>query len=157
MKARITTEADQDRIQKRVELTAPVSRVWCALTDHEEFGAWFRVQLDGPFEVGATTTGRMTFPGHEDVVWESVTERIVPEELFVFSWHPSAIDPDTTYAEDAKVVVEFRLEPTADGTCLTITETGFLQFPDSRRLEILRSNQEGWDLQAQHVAAHVES
>jgi uncharacterized protein YndB with AHSA1/START domain len=28
----------KDRIEKRVELKAPVSRVWRALTDHREFG-----------------------------------------------------------------------------------------------------------------------
>ena len=36
-----------DRIEKTIELNAPVSRVWRALTDHREFGAWFRVKLDG--------------------------------------------------------------------------------------------------------------
>lgn len=147
--------ADHDRIEKVVELAAPVSRVWRALTDHEEFGEWFRVRLDGPFSVGETATGNMTFPGHEDVRWESVTERMEPETLFVFSWPPSAVDPETTYPENAKVVVEFRLEPSERGTRLTITESGFLQFPESKRLEVLRSNREGWDIQAKNVAAHV--
>lgn len=151
------TQPDQDRIEKVVELAAPVPRVWRALTDHEEFGQWFRVRLDGPFEVGATTTGRMTFPGHEHVTWESVTEQMEPERLFAFSWPPSAVDPDTVYGEDAKVLVEFRLEPSGQGTRLTITESGFLQFPDSKRLEVLRSNREGWDIQAGNVAAHVAS
>jgi len=149
------TDADQDRIQKVVELEAPVSRVWRALTDHEEFGAWFRVRLDGPFEVGVRNTGRITYPGHEHMEWESVTERMEHERLFVFSWPPSAIDPDSEYDAGAKVVVEFRLEPTESGTRLTITESGFLQFPESKRLEVLRSNKQGWDLQAEHVAAHV--
>lgn len=149
------TEPDQDRIQKIVDLQAPPSRVWRALTDHEEFGAWFRVRLDGPFEVGATTTGRITYPGHEHVEWVSTTEKIEPERLFVFSWPPSALDPDTDYAPDAKVVVEFRLEPIEGGTRLTITESGFLQFPASKRLEALRSNQQGWAIQAGNIAAHV--
>ena len=35
-----------DVIEKRIELNAPVSRVWRALTDHREFGEWFRVKLD---------------------------------------------------------------------------------------------------------------
>ncbi len=148
---------DQDRIQKTVDLAAPISRVWRALTDHEEFGKWFRVRLDGPFEVGKTTTGRITYPGHEDMQWESVTERMEHEHLFVFSWPPSAIDPDTEYDADAKVVVEFRLQPTTTGTRLTITESGFLQFPESKRLEVLRSNRQGWDIQAENVAAHVAS
>lgn len=147
---------DQDRIEKVVDLAAPVARVWRAITDHEEFGAWFRVRLDGPFEVGATTTGNITFPGHEHVKWVSVTERMDHERVFVFSWPPSAVDPDTKYDADAKILVEFRLEPTSSGTRLTITESGFRQFPDSKRLEMLRSNEEGWDIQAGNVAAHVE-
>ncbi len=149
------TKTNQDRIEKIVDLEAPVSRVWRALTDHEEFGTWFRVRLDGPFEVGAVTTGRMTFPGHEHVAWESLTEQLVHEELFAFSWPPSAVDPDTKYDAGAKVTVEFRLEPTDQGTRLTITESGFLQFPEPKRLEVLRSNKQGWDIQAENVAAHV--
>ncbi len=148
---------DQDRIEKVVELAAPVARVWRAITDHNEFGEWFRVRLDSPFKVGETTTGNITYPGHEHVEWVSVTEQMVHESLFAFSWPPSAVDPDTEYDADAKVRVEFRLEPTEQGgTRLTITESGFLQFPESKRLEALRSNTEGWDIQAKHVAAHVE-
>lgn len=147
--------ADQDRIEKVVDLAAPVSRVWRALTDHEEFGQWFRVQLDGPFREGVTNTGNVTYPGYEHMEWVSTTERLEPERLFAFSWPPRILDPDTTYGDDAKVVVEFRLEPSEIGTRLTIIETGFLQFPDSKRLEVLRSNTEGWDLQAQNIAAHV--
>ena len=146
---------DQDRIIKVVDLKAPVSRVWRALTDHQEFGQWFRVSLDGPFQIGVLTTGHITHPGHEHVKWESVTEQMDHEQLFVFSWPPSAVDPDTDYDDGAKVMVEFRLEPTDQGTRLTITESGFLQFPESKRLEILRSNKDGWDLQAKNVAAHV--
>lgn len=148
---------DLDRLEKIVELAAPVARVWKAISDHEEFGTWFRVQLDSPFEVGATTTGHITYPNHEHVQWVSVTEQMEHERLFAFSWPPSAVDPDTEYASDAKVLVEFRLAPTENGTRLTITETGFLQFPESKRLEVLRSNAEGWNIQAKNVAAYVES
>lgn len=148
-------QANQDQIRKVVELEAPVSRVWRALTDHEEFGQWFRVRLDGPFRVGETTTGNVTYPGHEHMQWVSVTERMEHERLFVFSWPPGAIDPDTDYGDEARVLVEFRLEPSKKGTRLTITETGFMQFPESKRLEALRSNREGWDIQARNVADHV--
>ena len=151
----MAVEEDQDHIEKVVELNAPVERVWRALTDHEEFGEWFRVRLDGPFRVGETTRGKMTFPGHEHVEWISQTERMEPESLFAFSWPPSAVDPDTEYAGDAKVLVEFRIESTSSGTRLTIRESGFLQFPESKRLEILRSNVEGWEIQARNVTAHV--
>ena len=147
---------DQDKIEKIVDLAAPVARVWQAITDHKEFGEWFRVRLDNPFKVGETTTGSMTFPGHEHVKWVSMTEQMDHESLFAFSWPPSAVDPDTVYDKEAKVRVEFRLEPTETGTRLTISETGFQQFPEAKRLEVLRSNTEGWDIQAKNVATHVE-
>lgn len=145
----------QNQIEKIVELAAPVDRVWAALTDHEQFGSWFLVALDGPFEVGKTTTGRITAPGHEHVEWISTTERIEPERLFVFSWPPSAVDPDTTYDPGAKILVEFHLEPRGEGTRLRIVESGFMQFPDSVRIEALRSNIEGWNQQAKNIAAYV--
>jgi len=149
-------QVNQDRIEKVVELAAAVPRVWRAITDYREFGQWFRVRLDGPFKVGATTTGNITYPGFEHIKWESVTERLDHERLFAFSWPPSAVDPDTDYDDDAKVVVEFRLEPSEKGTRLTIIETGFLHFPASKRLEVLRSNKQGWDIQAENITAHVE-
>jgi len=152
----MSNHTDQDRIEKVVDLAAPVARVWRAITDHKEFGEWFRVRLDNPFKVGATTTGNITYPGYEHVKWVSVTEQMDHERLFAFSWPPSAVDPDTEYDAEAKVHVEFRLEPIGEGTRLTITETGFQQFPEAKRLEVLRSNTEGWDIQAKNVAAHVE-
>lgn len=148
-------DREQDSIEKIVELSAPVSRVWRAITDHVQFGEWFQVHLDGPFEVGAITTGHITYPGHEDVKWISTTEDMVPERRFVFSWPPGAVDPDTEYAADAKVTVMFGLEPTEHGTRLTITESGFKQFPVRKRLDILRSNTEGWNIQARHIADYV--
>lgn len=149
-------QPDQDRIEKTVDLAAPVSKVWRAITDHEEFGQWFRVRLDGPFEVGKMTTGNITYPGYEHMQWESLTERMETERLFAFSWPPGAVDPDTSYDDDAKVMVEFHLQSTDTGTRLTIIEFGFRQFPESKRLEILRSNSEGWDIQGRNVAEYVE-
>src|ERR1022692_1917089 len=60
-----------DRIEKRIELNAPVSRVWRVLTDYREFGEWFRVKLDGPFVPGQASRGQITYPGYEDVKWEA--------------------------------------------------------------------------------------
>ncbi len=151
------TQKDQDRIERVVELSAPVARVWRALTDHSEFGAWFRVRLDGPFVVGEVTRGNISYPGHEHLEWVSVTEVMEHERLFVFSWPPSAIDPDTAYSADAMVVVEFALEAIGDErTRLTITESGFLQFPESKRVGVMRSCAEGWGIQAQNIAEYLD-
>lgn len=147
----------ENRIVKTVDLKAPVSRVWRALTDYEQFGAWFRVKLDQPFEVGALSTGRMAYPGYEACPWRAVVEIIEPEKLFSFSWHDFDEASGADIADQPVMLVEFRLEPIAGGTRLTITESGFEALPDPRRLEVLRGNKEGWDIQAKNIADYVEA
>jgi len=148
----------QDRIEKHVELKAPIARVWQALTDHEEFGDWFQVKLDGPFVVGEVSTGQMTYPGYEHMKWEATVQTMEPERLFVFTWCPYAGDPDIDYSNEPQMLVEFRLEPTSNGTRLDISESGFNALPDdARRVDALRSNTQGWNEQVKNIAAHVES
>ena len=119
----------EDRIEKRIELKAPVSRVWRALTDHREFGEWFRVKLDGPFVPGQISRGQITYPGYEHVKWEAVVQKMEPERLFSFTWHPYAIDPKIDYSKETPTLVEFRLEKTASGTLLRAHRVRFRQDP----------------------------
>jgi uncharacterized protein YndB with AHSA1/START domain len=144
-----------ERIVKTVALNAPVARVWRALTDHHEFGQWFRVKLDGPFEPGVVSTGMMTYPGYEHYPWRAVVERMEPERVFSFRWHHLDEKSAGDIADQPSTLVEFRLEPSTEGTTLTISESGFESLPDHRRLEILRGNTEGWNIQANNIAAHV--
>lgn len=148
----------QDSIVKVIDLKAPVSRVWRAITDHREFGEWFQVDLENPFVVGEVTRGAVTYPGSEGVKWESTTEAIEPETLFSFSWHPYDDDDKSDYSDEPKMLVEFRLEPTPTGTRLTVTESGFSKLKDkAMAAEALRRNTHGWDVQAGHITAYVES
>ena len=145
-----------DRIEKTVEMKAPVSRVWRALTDFREFGTWFRVQLGGPFKPGQVSRGQMTYPGYEHLKWEAVVQKMEPERLFSFTWHPYAIDPKTDYTGEPQTLVEFTLEKTATGTRLRVVESGFDKVPASRRAEAFRMNDGGWAQQMQNIAQHVE-
>jgi uncharacterized protein YndB with AHSA1/START domain len=144
-----------DRIEKQIDLQAPPARVWRAITDHHEFGDWFRVKLDGPFEAGKVARGLVLHPGFEHVVWEVTVKEIQPETLFSFTWHPYAIDPKVDYSNEPATLVEFRLEPIASGTRLTISESGFAKIPSHRRDEAFRMNEQGWTQQAKNVARHV--
>jgi len=144
-----------DRIEMTIELKAPVSRVWRALTDHHEFGAWFRVRLDGPFVPGEVSRGQITYPGYEHVRWEAVIQKMEPERLFSFTWHPYAIDPNQ-YSSEPPTLVEFTLQSTATGTLLRVVESGFDKLPSKRRLEAFRMNDSGWNQQIQDIAGHVE-
>ena len=147
--------ASTDRIEKTIELRAPVSRVWRALTDHHEFGTWFRVKLDGPFVPGQVSRGHITYPGYEHVRWEAVVLKMEPERLFSFSWHPYAIDPKEDYSAEPPTLVEFTLEKTATGTLLRIVEQGFDKLPSRRRDEAFRMNDKGWSIQVENIAQHV--
>jgi len=145
-----------DSIEKRIELKAPLSRVWRAITDYREFGEWFRVDLEGPFVPGQVARGRITHPGYEHVTWEATVKEIEPERLFSFTWRPYAIDPNTDYSGEKPTLVEFRLEPTDTGTLLVITESGFDNVPANRRDEAFRMNDTGWAQQVKNIEAHVE-
>jgi uncharacterized protein YndB with AHSA1/START domain len=142
-----------NRIEKRIELKAPVSRVWRALTDYREFGEWFRVKLDGPFVAGQVSRGHITYPGYEHVKWEAVVQKM--ERLFSFTWHPYAVDPKIDYSKEPPTLVEFRLEKTPDGTLLVLTESGFDKIASDRRLEAFRMNDGGWTEQMKNIEKHV--
>lgn len=146
----------KDSIIKTVDLNAPVSRVWKALTDHKEFGEWFRVAIDGPFVAGEVSTGYMTYPGYEHFRWYATVKEIRPEELFSFTWCPYSDNPDADYSNEPTTLVTFRLEAVPAGTRLIVEESGFASLPDdSRRPEAMRMNTRGWDEQMKNIKAHV--
>ncbi len=148
-----------DRIEKRIELKAPVSRVWRALTDYREFGQWFRVKLDGPFVAGQVSRGQITYPGYEHVKWEAVVQKMEPEKLFSFTWpHAKSLDQANysgDYSKEPSTLVEFRLEKTAKGTLLLLTESGFERIPSDRRFEAFRRNDGGWTEQMKNIENYV--
>jgi uncharacterized protein YndB with AHSA1/START domain len=146
---------NNDRIKKRIELKAPISRVWRALTDYREFGLWFRVKVDGPFVPGKVSTGWITYPGYEHLKWEAVVQKMEAERLFSFTWHPYAVDPKMDYSKEPPTLVEFRLEATKGGTLLTVTESGFDKIPAGRRPEAFRMNERGWTEQMKNIESHV--
>jgi uncharacterized protein YndB with AHSA1/START domain len=147
----------QDRIEKRIELKAPLSRVWRALTDHREFGTWFRVALEGPFVPGQEVRGHITYPGYEHLVLTATVQRMEPEHLFSFTWHPYAIDPTVDYSSEQSTLVTFTLEATPTGTLLVLTESGFASLPPNRRDEAFRKNSQGWSSQMENISQHVGS
>jgi len=144
-----------DRIEKTIVLKAPQSRVWRALTDAKEFGQWFRVNLDGGFAEGATICGRSTHPGYEHLTMEMLIQRIQPEHLFSYRWHPYAVEPGVDYSAEPTTLVEFRLDEVAGGTRLTVVESGFDRLPRARRDEAFRMNDAGWAEQLKNIERHV--
>jgi|SRR5262245_48041196 len=144
-----------DRIEKQIVLRARRSRVWRALSDAEEFGKWFGVKLQGKFIEGATIRGPITYPGYEHLTMEVFVERMEPERYIAWRWHPYAVDAKVDYSTEPTTLVEFHLNETADGTELTVVESGFSQIPLGRRDEAFRMNESGWTQQMRNIERHV--
>jgi uncharacterized protein YndB with AHSA1/START domain len=146
-----------DRIEKRILLRAPLKRVWRALSDSREFGTWFGVRFDAPFAPGAHIGGKIVGSAvdpevakaqkqHEQIPFEITIDRIEPERLFSFRWHPNATEPGVDYSKEPTTLIEFTLEEVSNGVMLTVTESGFDQIPLARRVKAFTANEQGWGM-----------
>jgi len=146
-----------DRIEKKILLRAPRKRVWRALADTTEFGAWFGVKFDAPFAPGATLRGAIVGTKvnaevakaqkqYQDLPFEILIERIEPERLFSFRWHPNAVERGVDYSAEPTTLIEFVLEEVAGGVLLTVTESGFDGIPLARRAKAFTANEQGWGI-----------
>lgn len=148
-------QSTTDRIEKSLELNAPQSRVWRALTTAKEFSTWFRMSLEGEFAEGVSLFGSPTHPGFEHMKVELKIQRIDAERYFAYRWHPYPNDAKRDYSKEPMTLVEFFLEASGNGTNLRIVESGFDKLPADRRDEAFRMNDGGWTGQLKNIAKHV--
>ena len=151
-----------DHIEKKIFIKAPRSRVWRALSVPEEFGHWFGGRFEAKvFEPGArirvqhaptqvdpevAAMQEKALAEVKDKSWEMAIDRVIPERLFSFRWHPFAIDPKIDYSKEPTTLIEFTLEDAPGGTMLTVVESGFDKVPLERRLKAFEANAQGWGL-----------
>jgi uncharacterized protein YndB with AHSA1/START domain len=155
-----------DRIEKKILLRATLERVWRAISDSTEFGSWFGMKFDGPFRPGAkmsvTIVGTTVDPEvakqqaqHAGVAFEITIDKIEPERLFSFRWHPHAVEPGADYAAEPTTLVAFSLEQVADGVMLTVSESGFDQIPIDRRAKAFTANEGGWSIVVKLIEGYL--
>jgi len=144
-----------DRIEKKINISAPLSRVWRAISDAKEFGEWFKVKLEAPFVAGTTVHGQVTYQGYEHLRVELKIVELTPERYLAYRWRPNAIDPQKDYSTEPMTLVEFKLEPAPGGTLLTLVESGFDGIPLERRAEAFRGNESGWSAQLLNIERYV--
>ncbi|HXP64958.1 MAG TPA: SRPBCC family protein [Steroidobacteraceae bacterium] len=146
-----------DRIERKVTINAPRPRVWRAVSDAGEFGDWFGVNFKGKtFVAGKHIQGKITHPGYEHLTMEVLIERIEPEQLLSWRWHPAAIDPKVDYSQEPTTLVVFELKDVEGGTMLTVVESGLDKIPLARRADAFRLNSSGWEVQMVNVKKHVD-
>jgi uncharacterized protein YndB with AHSA1/START domain len=156
-----------NRIEKTIVLSAPLARVWRAISNSEEFGKWFGMAVDEPFVAGKRVVGQIRptqvdpeiaklQEPHTGAAFELIIERIEPERLLAFRWHPFAVDPSVDFSGEPTTLVEFVLAKDAGGTRLTITESGFEQLPLQRRADAFNANDGGWEAQTKLVEKYLD-
>lgn len=167
-----------DKIEKQVMLKAPISRVWRAISDSKEFGAWFGFTFEGPFVPGKPLKGTFNGQIDEATIMEHqrklglvpskvklpgkdatfcTVEKLEPERYFSFRWIPYGVDAEIDPVNEPTTLVEFRLEPVDGGTRLTIVESGFDRVPAHRRTRAFRMNEGGWAGQSENLKKYVEA
>ncbi len=146
-----------DRIEKKKILRAPRSRVWRAVTDAREFGAWFGVTLEGELALGAHVSGKLTVKGFEHMTMEIWVSAVEPERRFAFRWHPYAVDASVDYSKEPTTLVELTLSEAEGGTLLTVVESGFDAIPAARRAKAFEMNVQGWAIQLEQVAGYLDA
>jgi uncharacterized protein YndB with AHSA1/START domain len=156
-----------DRIEKQMVLKANRSRVWEALADSKQFGHWFGITFEGSFAPGATVHGTITgtkvdpeiAKGMEPMIglpYTMTIERMEPERVFSFRWHPHSIDRTVDYSKEPTTLVVFQLEEVTGGTLLRVTESGFDGIPAHRRKTAFEANDQGWGLQMVLIGKHLD-
>lgn len=150
---------DTDRIERSIHINGSRERVWQALTNAEEFGAWFGADLSGQiFKPGQRARGPMTMQGCEGLYFDAVIERIEPQDLLSFHWHPYSGEPAPDYTGEQPTLVTFTLQDIhGKGVLLTVVESGFDKVPAHRRRKAFEMHGEGWDFQLKNVARHAGS
>lgn len=147
-----------DRIERKIQLKAPRARIWRALANADEFSSWFGVALQGKFfKAGERVQGHVTYPGYEHVIFDVLIERMEPETLLSWRWHPAAVDPAVDYSLEPTTLVVFELQDVQHGTLLSISESGFDKVPPARRAVAFRLNSGGWDGQMDNIAKHFNA
>jgi uncharacterized protein YndB with AHSA1/START domain len=160
------SDATLDRLEKKILLRAPRARVWRALTSADEFGRWFGVKFDGPFKAGEPIRGVMRPTAVDPEVgkaqqpyagrpFDITIDRIEPERLFSFRWHPFAIEPGVDYSAEPTTLIVFTLEDVPGGVMLTVTESGFDRIPLARRASAFTANEKGWGMMIEVIEKYV--
>ena len=144
-----------DRIERSVLLRAPRARIWEAISDPKAFGDWFGVKLDGSFAPGSRLHGKVTHKGYENYPFEIIVDRVEPERLLSWRWHPHALDLKKDYSSEPTTLVRFDLEDAPGGTRFKVTESGFDSLPESRRREAYEGNEKGWAMQMEAIEKYV--
>ncbi|MCD2443114.1 SRPBCC domain-containing protein [Agromyces sp. SYSU K20354] len=138
-------------VRRTIRIAAPIEKVWVAVTEPEHISRWFgRTVLD---RAGVGAKGTITFPDYGSVPIR--VEALEAPRSVSYRWgndDASGVLPEEL--DDHATVFTFTLEPVADGTELTVVETGFDRTSDPAAN--MASHGEGWVSELDKLVALLE-
>ncbi len=149
---RALAHVDGGVVKAEIELAAPPERVFRSLTDPAELTAWWGSDemyrtSDWDLDLRAGGAWRCRARGADGTEMSLRGEylEVDPPRLLVYTWQPS-------WDDFAETTVRCVLQPTAGGTRLTITHSGFAD-----RAAAADGTGEGWKRVLEWLAAHVDA
>ena len=149
---RALANVDEGIVKAEIEIAAPPERVFRSLTDPTELGMWWGDDVmyrtyDWQVDLrvgGAWSTRARGADGTETTVGGEYLD-VDPPRLLVFTWRPS-------WDSFVETTVRCELTPTASGTRVKVTHTGFTD-----RATAAEGTGEGWKRVLEWVAEHLEA
>ena len=134
-----------DRIERELDIDAPIEVVWAVITEPEHITGWFtdsaeldvRPGAEGRFGWDVEATSRK-------VVVNLRVERLDPPHYFAFRWnYPDGDEPTEMNAP----LVEFRLEARGESTRLRLVESGLEKIArsDADKETYFADHSRGWE------------
>lgn len=139
------------RIERQIELKAPIEKVWSAITKAEELRKWFgdvaelELREGGRGQVGWSEFGSIS---------ELVVESVEPPSHFAFSWSAVANAP---FDGSLATRVDIYLEDLGETTRLKVEESGFDELPESIGRSVFEENRSGWGHELEDLEAYLAS
>ena len=126
-----------DSIERELILPAPPERVWTALTQPAQLGAWWGTQATIDLRPGGEVSFVWDGTDGQRFTSRGIVEVVEPPHRLVFRWQSEPTVEATTR-------VEFTLQPHPQGTRLRVVESGFSTLPPGWRGPLHERNDRGW-------------
>lgn len=146
-------DEDAFTVRRTIRIAAPIEKVWSAVTEPAHISRWFgqaRFEDSTPGSLGT-----LSWDDREPIPIR--IEAIDAPRMVSYRWandDASGIVPDAI-DDDHSTVFTFTLEPVANGTQLTVVETGFDTTSDPA--ENMTSHAQGWISELDELVVLLES
>jgi uncharacterized protein YndB with AHSA1/START domain len=136
-----------DEVRREVVVEAPLERVWRAITEADQLVHWFPDKIA---EVDLRPGGAIRIEWQDGEFDDGTVDVVEAPSRFAFRWHGAGFDSPET-------LVEFTLEPTADGTRVVVIENGFSKVREEKRESAWHDNDGGWAKELGELKTYLEA